>query len=580
MKRRIAFAVLGLAAVTFATCKAYRATVDADRIFYGKNIVTMDPKQPTAEAVAILDDKIVFVGKLDEAKKLAGFGTDLIDLGDKTLLPGLIDAHGHMMGVASMAGFINASSPPVGNMTSIDDIIALLKSEIAAHPPGEGEWVIAYGYDDSLLKENRHPTRDDLDKVAKDIPIYMVHVSGHLGAANSAALAAVGATAATPNPEGGVFRRYADSNEPNGVVEEKAATMFLMKQFENPKITKFIGNVLKAEEIYASYGVTTIQDGGSVLKVVKLFRMLGRLGLLTSDIGAYLGALKPEGHSHGEPEIKEEPVDLVAAFEHDYKGSVRVAGVKFLLDGSPQGRTAWMTQPYNQGPEGAAADYVAYPTVDPVKFKAEAKHLLLAGVPILAHANGDAAIDLYLDAIEEAFAGREIPDHRSVIIHAQLMRMDQLDRAKKLKVIPSFYSAHPFFWGDRHRLSFGDERALHISPTGSALERDILFTIHNDSPVVPPDMMRLLWSTVNRQTRSGFILGEDERISVMEGLKAMTTNAAYQYFEEDKKGSLSNGKQADLVILDANPLAVDPMSIKDIKVLETISHGKTIFKRI
>lgn len=579
MKKRIALTALGLAATSFVAWNMFRATVDADRIFYGDNIITMDPSQPSAEAVAILDDKIVFVGKLDEAKQLAGISTEMIDLGTKTLLPGLIDAHGHMMGVAAMAGFVNASSPPVGNMQSIDDIVALLKAELAARKPAEGEWLIAYGYDDSLLKENRHPTRDDLDKVSKDIPIYMIHVSGHLGAANSAALDAVSYTAATPNPEGGVIRRYADSNEPNGVVEEKAATTMMMTQLANPKILQFARNVLKAEKIYASYGVTTIQDGGSVLKVVKFFRLLGSLGLLTSDIGAYMGALKPEGHSHGEPEIKDDHVDLIAAYEKDYRGSVRVAGVKFLLDGSPQGRTAWVTKPYNEGPEGAGADYVAYPTVEPQEFKAEAKKLLLAGVPILAHANGDAAIDLMLDGVEEAFAGKAIPDHRSVIIHAQLMRQDQLDRAKKLNVIPSFYSAHPFFWGDWHRKSFGDERALNISPAASALAKGVPFTIHNDSPVVPPDMMRLLWVAVNRETRSGFILGEGERISPMEGLKAMTSTAAYQYFEEDKKGSLTEGKQADLVILDSNPIAVDPKTIKDIKVLETIAHGKTIFKR-
>lgn len=285
-------------------------------------------------------------------------------------------------------------------------------------------------------------------------------------------------------------------------------------------------------------------------------------------------------HSHGEKSnpMASQGLDVVKAYETAYTGHVRVAGVKLMLDGSPQGRTAWMTKPYNEGPPGAAKDYVAYPSVDLGVYKAEAIKLLQAGVPIIVHCNGDAAIDAMLDSVEEAFAGKAIPDHRSVIIHAQLMRPDQIDRAKKLKVIPSFFAAHSYYWGDWHRKSFGDERALHISPTGSALERDILFTIHNDSPVVPPDMMRLLWSTVNRQTRSGFILGKDERISPMEGLKAMTINAAYQYFEEGNKGSLTTGKQADLVILDKDPLLVDPETIKDIKVLETIAHGKTVFK--
>ena len=210
-------------------------------------------------------------------------------------------------------------------------------------------------------------------------------------------------------------------------------------------------------------------------------------------------------------------------------------------------------------------------------FKAEARKFLRAEIPIYAHANGDAAIDLALDAIEEAYDGQEIPDHRSVIIHAQLMRQDQLDRAKKLRVIPTFYAAHPFFWGDWHRLSFGDKRAFGMSPAASALRKGVHFTIHNDTPIVPPDMMRLLWIAVNRETRDGVILGPEERLSTYDALYAMTLGGAYQYFEEDRKGSIAVGKQADLVVLDRNPLLTEPKKLKDIAVQETIARGITIF---
>ncbi|GAB3093729.1 amidohydrolase family protein [Aestuariicella hydrocarbonica] len=577
MKRT--FTQLAMAiSLTLPGVSALAASVmPADQVFFGDHIITMDPAQEQAEAVAIRGDKIVFVGDEDKARTLVGADTRVVELGDKALVPGLIDAHGHVAMAARFIDFINVSSPPVGTVESIDDIVALLKAHIANTRPAKGEWILAYGYDDSLLAENRHPTREDLDKISTDNPIYMMHVSGHLGTSNSAALAAVGINANTPNPAGGVFRRQADGKTPNGVVEEKAAYALLMPQFmamaKNPELFK--QKLAKTVEYFASYGVTTIQDGASQLPDLATMRAMGEQGLLAADVIAFPASL--DDH-HGGEASGDDP-GISAMFNEGYHGGVRVGGVKFVLDGSPQGRTAWMTKPYTTNPEGVEGDYTAYPTVEPVSFKAAAKEKLQAGIPILMHANGDAAIDLALDAVEEAFAGQAIPDHRAVIIHSQVMRKDQLDRAKTLKVIPSFYAAHPFFWGDWHRLSFGDERAFGISPAASALAKGVPFTIHNDTPVVPPDMMRLLWVAVNRETRKGVILGPDERISPKDALNAMTLTAAYQYFEEDIKGSLTEGKQADLVILGADPLTVDPKTIKDIPVLETISHGKTIFQR-
>ena len=582
MKQKIAPLALAVSLLIQGAHSIANTSEAADKIFFGKHIHTMDSKQPKAEAVAIRGETIVFVGSKKEAKKFTGDSTELVELGDKTLVPGLIDAHGHFSMVAFMSDFVNASSPPVGKMTSIDDIVTELKAEIAKRGLKKGEWLYAYGYDDSLLKDNRHPTRADLDKVSTDVAIYMMHVSGHLGAFNTAAMTASGISKDTQNPEGGVFRRIGDSSEPNGVVEEAATHPFLMPLLSaKPDPQKFARQAVQAQTVFTQYGVTTIQDGAAMMAALKGYRQLGQSGLLGVDIGGYPVAIN-SNHSHAGHDSKPEKSSVheyIEAYEKQYASNVRIAGVKFVLDGSPQGRTAWTTKPYKQGPEGAGDDYVAYPSTNVPAYKEAAKELLLAGVPILVHCNGDKAIDTMLDSVEEAFAGKEIPDHRSVIIHAQLMRPDQIDRAKKLKVIPSFYSAHPFFWGDWHRLSFGDERALHISPAGTALKKDVLFTIHNDSPIVPPDMMRLLWVAVNRETRSGFTLGKEERISPMEGLKAMTINAAYQYFEEDKKGSLTAGKQADLVILDQDPVKVDPKTIKDIKVLETIAHGKTVFKR-
>jgi len=262
----------------------------------------------------------------------------------------------------------------------------------------------------------------------------------------------------------------------------------------------------------------------------------------------------------------------------DYVGGIRIGGVKFTLDGSPQGRTAWMSQPYNEGPPGVNADYVAYPSYEPDAYRERIDRLLERGVPVLAHANGDEAIELMIDGIDDALSGEEIPDHRSVIIHAQLIRADQLDRVKELGIVPSYYAAHPFFWGDWHRLSFGDDRASFISPVKATIERDIPFTVHNDSPIVPPDIMRLVSITVNRLTRSGYVLGPDQRATIEEALYAVTQGAAYQYFEEDEKGSITEGKRADFVILEQNPLLVDPLELADIRIVETYARGKSVYQ--
>ena len=426
--------------------------------------------------------------------------------------------------------------------------------------------IYGFGYDDSLLAEQRHPNRDDLDRASTSHPIVIRHVSGHLNAANSMALAQSRITAESQSPQGGVIRRRSDSDEPIGVMEETA--MGLLPGY-GALISEEQGWQLRrdAAEIYSSYGITTIQDSNVSVAYVNALKARAREEAFPVDIVAYI-----MGNPLSDIELGQVSQDA------EYVGGVRIGGVKFILDGSPQGRTAWMSQPYNEGPPGVDADYVAYPSYDPEAYQARVDNLLERHVPVLAHANGDQAIERMIDGIADAVEGEAIPDHRSVIIHAQLIRADQLDRVKELGIIPSYYSAHPFFWGDWHRLSFGDERAGFISPVRATINRDIPFTVHNDSPIVPPDMMRLVSITVNRQTRSGYILGPEQRATVMEALYAITQGAAYQYFEEDEKGSITSGKRADLVILETNPLAVDPAQLADVKIAETFARGVSVYR--
>jgi len=536
----------------------------ADMIFVGQNIITMD--QPDVTGVAVRGDRISFVGSAGEAMLLRGTETRVVELGERALLPGFIDAHGHFSAFASRLDALDLSSPPVGDINSIDDIVSAIRNWIEVRQIPAGEIIHGVGYDDSLLAELRHPTREDLDRASTRHPIVIRHVSGHLLAVNSLALSNANVSVLTDNPEGGVIRRLDGSADPDGVMEETAMRLFPSQSTDlNEEQRRLLRR--QALEVYASYGITTIQDSNIGQPYLNQLIEEAKLDPFPQDIVAYLWANV----------MSDDQLAVVAPTE--YQGGIRLGGIKFTLDGSPQGRTAWMTEPYTQGPPNAKPDYVAYPSYDPELYLQRMPDLIERAVPVLAHANGDAAIDLMLDGVEAGLTSGEVKDHRSVVIHSQLMRPDHLPRFKELGVIPSYYSVHPFFWGDWHRLSFGEERASFISPVAATAALDIPLTIHNDTPVVPPDMMRLVSVTVNRLTRSGYVLGPDQRATVEQALKAITLGAAYQYFEEEDKGSITLGKQADFVLLESNPLGSEPQLLQDIAVVETIARGKSIYQR-
>ncbi len=540
------------------------AGAPADTIFAGDHIVTMEPGRPAVEAVAVRGETIVAAGARGDVMALRGDATRVVELGQRALLPGFIDTHGHFLAVGMTLDALALHPPPVGDVRTIDDIVRKIRAWIAERDIPPGEMVSGGGYDDSLLAENRHPTRFDLDRASTEHPIVLTHVSGHLRTANSLALRVAGVTADTPDPPGGHIRRIAGTGEPDGVLEETAGGLVGSSWLFRPT-DDLEGLARRAIDVYTSYGTTTIQDGATGGEMVRQLRAAAEREPFAADVAVF-------------PRFRTLEDAERATLEVDYRGGLRVAGVKFSLDGSPQGRTAWVTEPYHEGPPGAPADYRAYGTLDPELYRAGAAHLIRRGVPILVHANGDAAIDLMLDGVEAAVAGIDPPpDHRAVIIHAQLMRADQLDRAAVLGAVPSFFSAHAFFWGDWHRRSFGEARGNAISPVRWAIERGVRFTVHNDAPVVPPDIMRLVSITVNRRTRSGHVLGPEQRATVHEALHAVTLGAAYQYFEEDVKGSIAPGKQADLVVLETNPLTADPAELEHIRVVETFSRGRSVY---
>jgi hypothetical protein len=541
----------------FVSCSD--APNEADLILSSSNIILMnEDKDAEPLSIAIADKEIIWIGSIKEGKKIQG---KHLDYGDQAILPGFIDAHGHASFVAFSTQVANIASKPVGPVNAIENIQSELREFINKRDLKPGEWVIGMGYDDSLLEEQRHPTKEDLDAVSSINPIYLVHVSGHLGAANTLGLSLANITSESQDPPGGKIRREMNSSQPNGVLEETAAypvQQLAMASYKDP-----MGSVVKAMQVYASNGITTAQDGASNQSSIELLQAADTQNLLTLDVISFPIA---QG-------VPDESIQSLSFGE--YSGRLKMGGVKLILDGSPQGKTAYITEPYLIPPHGQDEKYKGYPLIPQESVDQLISKYSMAKIPIMAHANGDAAADMLLEAVRKSSISS---DHRTVMIHAQTVREDQLDQMKKLKMIPSYFSTHTFYWGDWHRDSvFGDERASRISPTNSTLKREIPFTVHNDAPIVPPDMIRLLWSTTNRLTRSGKVLGADQRISTYDALKAITINAAYQHFEEDIKGTIEVGKLADLVILSKNPLDMPINTLLDLEVVATYSHGKEIF---
>jgi predicted amidohydrolase YtcJ len=541
------------------------------KLYHNGAIITMEGDSATyTEALVTDSGRIVFAGSKEAAWKQFPKATQH-DLSGATLLPGFIDAHGH----ASMVGFQRASAnllpPPDGPVTDIESLRAELKNWINNNPAfiKKSGWIIGFGYDDGQLKEQRHPTADDLDQVSTEYPVLIIHQSAHLASVNHRALELIDYTSKTKDPAGGVIRREKDGKTPNGVLEEMAmmkAAYGLMGKFDDEDNDRM---ALAGLEAYAEFGFTTVQEGRASAVNFKTWEGLAGKQQLTLDVAVY-------------PDIYMEQALLKGrTIDTAYENHFRFAGIKMSLDGSPQGRTAWLSQPYLIPPDGKDASYAGYPAypssevVDTLVMQAFQNKW-----PILAHCNGDAAAETLINAVAKANAALGKTDRRSVMIHAQTVRFDQLDRMKAEGIIPSFFSMHTFYWGDWHRdVTLGRDRAYRISPTNTTLKKGMIFTEHHDAPVALPSSIMILHTTVNRVSRSGDIIGPEERVTPYQALKSITEWAAYQYFEEQTKGTLTVGKLADLVIIDKNPLTIDPMTIKDIKVLETIKEGETVFKR-
>lgn len=530
-------------------------------LYYNGTILTMKGEGNYAEALLEEGGKIVSVGTLAEVEVLVKEGTVRKDLNGNVLMPSFIDAHGHISMTAQYCTACNLS-----DCNTHEEIVAELIAYKEKNKVTKEGFILGYAYDHNFLPNYAHPTKEYLNQVSTEIPIAIFHTSGHMGCVNDVLLSALDITEDSEDPVGGVIGRVEGSQEPSGYLEENA--MFVIVKAMGNKIPfDLFKNMQEAQMQYVSNGITTVQDGATSKETMAMLKAAACQNALIIDVVSY-PMVSPDGKT------------LVHADEtclNKYNNHFKIGGYKVVLDGSPQGKSAWLSKPYEN-----SGDYCAYSWFSDSEVEEFMKVAIDDNQQVLVHCNGDAAGDQFLNAYRAAIAKSSNPNKmnlRPVMIHCQTARADQLDIMAEYKVIPSIFVGHVYYWGDVHMRNLGKERGENVSPVGWAYDRGLVVNFHQDTPVTKPIPLHSVWAAVNRVTRNGVVIGANQKCSVYDALKAITINGAYSYFEENSKGSLEIGKLADMVILDKNPMTIDPMTIKDVKVLETIKEGTILYQK-
>ncbi|MEI6584194.1 MAG: amidohydrolase [Chitinophagia bacterium] len=569
MKKNYKIAFL-IALLAFGSCqqaaKQNNLNQGADAIYYGGDIITMEGDNATyAESIAIKDGKIVFVGSKVEAEKMKGDSTSMNDLQGKTLLPGFLDAHSHYFNSLLVANQCKLYAPPSGSAKDVESIVSTLKAYAAERKIPKGEMIMGYGYDDNVMPKGRLLNRDDLDAAFPDNPVRIDHVSMHGCVLNSLAMKYYGYDANFKTPPGGICVRKPGTTEPYGLIMETAYLPVVEKTAPMTKEQE-IAYSKAGQMLYAETGITTAQDGATHKWQLDIIKRAADAGANIIDVVAYPFITDVD------KTLTEYPLTTWLNYNKGFK----IGGAKITIDGSPQGKTAYFTTPYLTGGPGGEKNWKGELTFPQDMVNQMVKKVYEMNVPLLLHCNGDGAIDAFLTAYEAANVTKP---WNVTTIHSQFMRKDQMAKFVKYNVRPSFYTLHTYYFYEAHEKNRGFAQAQYISPIKDAIKAGMKPTNHTDFVVAPLDQLFMLWSAVNRISRGGAKVGADQRITPYEGLQAMTINVAAQYGEADRKGSLQVGKLADLVILDKNPIKVEPLTLKDIKVMETIKEGKSIYKK-
>ncbi len=553
----LAGAALSLATPRFVCAAVPNPSTAPDKIFVGATVRTMNPSQPVAEAIAVKGGRIVSVGARGDVLAQKGTGTEIIDAKGAAILPGFIDPHVHIVMGAMLSAFINVS-PLV--CETIDQVMAKLKA--GARAAGPGAWILARGFDPSLTKGNANITRRELDAVAPDNPLFMLNASGHLAYVNSKAIELSGVTEATPDPGAGGHYFKGDDGKLTGQIAGATSYGPFLRRAPQPTPQTLIAAATVELGKAAKAGCTMLVDCG-----LGAFAGTDELAILKAIVASgrspvRLGAMMVSGRMDDwlkHPEVKPNAGD-------DW---FRLLGFKFWADGSNQGNTGYQRERYlnvdSRGILSLPADELA----------AGIKRAHDLGWQVAVHANGDAAIDIVLDAYEKTLTANPRPDHRHRIEHCSIAWDEHFAKMAVLGLTPSFLIGHVHYWGRAFRdRILGPERAARLDATVSALKAGVRFSLHSDYDVTEIGPLRCIENAVTRVMRDGGeVLAPDERISVDQALRSMTIDAAYQARMDHAVGTLEVGKYADLVVLDEDPMKIDPRRLSQIAVHETWVEG-------
>jgi len=532
-----------------------------DMILKNANVITMDPGDTRASAVAVQWDKILRVGADAEIAALAGPDTKTLDLGGKTVLPGFIDTHNHLSFYGYLVSSVDCRAAS-GNKT-IDDIIEKLRAEANKTPPGE--WVKGWGYAHYHLKENRPITREDLDRASTEHPILVIQVSGHAGVVNSKGLENFGYSKETPDPPGGAIRRDPDTGEPNGILDETAVTerinMLFAQEVMGWPLERRYQMIETAVRHYNEAGITSLHEAYVAPPILQIYQEMDRLDRLnlrvyTMNIDVGADTLLSAGIvlGYGTPMVK-------------------VGAIKMFLDGGMSNRTAAVTQPYQDSDEMGI--YMNPPEV--ISERIEKFHN--AGYQIAVHCQGDEAIGKLLDAYENVLGPKSDNPLRHRIEHCGNITDEQIIRAADMNIL---VSSQPIFFsqvGDGFLAAYGPERGHRLYPYRSLINHGIRVAGASDCPVAPAIPLTGIRDAVVRKTESGADFGPEERLGVKEAIGLYTSEAGYFSFDEDNVGTIEPGKYADLVVLDRDITACPPEEISEAKVEMTIVGGKVVYEK-
>jgi predicted amidohydrolase YtcJ len=526
----------------------------ADVVLLNGKVITIDPTDSILQAVAIKDGRIQMVGSDEQIRALAGPATQMMDLSGRAVTPGLIDPHNHFQVMGLMNSYYTPFLPP--EVKSVEDLQAAL-AEVAAQTP-EGEWVIGYFL---VVTEGRLPNRHDLDPVSAEHPVWIIQQGGHYGSANSLALEMAGITASTPDPVGGVIERDAQG-EPTGVFYNHRAMDLLRRTVPPYTVDMVRNNIASTQPLFAACGVTSFQDNNvRGVDTVGTYLDVGRQGQMALRGSVYYTLEWPQDLDRALNEIDTSGGDEFMHF----------AGFKFLLDG--QLRMAYCHEPHS----GERWDL---PTWEPQSFKNAVRALHDTGLQICVHCAGDAAVDLTLDAFEEAMNANPRPDPRHRIEHCILSTPEATRRMKDLGVVVSTQPQFIRLGGDFYPGLFGAERARRVIVTREWLEAGVPVALGSDSPTTPwytPQVT--LFGAVTRITLSNQFYEPDQALTVQEALRAHTMGSAYAAHEEGVKGSIEAGKLADLAVWSEDPYTAAIQRLWQIPVDLTLVGGKVIYQR-